>query len=225
MPIGIGIGSAVAGIGSSLIGADAARRAGNQQADAQERARADFAPWREVGGSAVYSLADLYGLSRTGGGPTGQPFNPSSLEAFRNSPDYAFPLAEGTRALMNQKAMLGERVSGNMMKELETFGQGMATQNFQNYVNRLMGLSGQGAQAASGTAPYTAGVGNAQAAGIVGGANAITGGMQSGLSNYMLMNYLQQRQPAANVSAYSPLPSNWPGNAGSIPNANAWYGV
>ena len=81
-----GIISAVAGIGSAVIGsraagdaADAQVAASNQAAQLQlqtsreqisflERAaaqgRADIEPWRQVGGSALFELADLYGLSR-----------------------------------------------------------------------------------------------------------------------------------------------------------------
>lgn len=66
--------SAVVGIGSSLIGASATKNAADAaqegaeaaaqvQWDMYDQSREDLTPWREVGQSALYQLADLYGLA------------------------------------------------------------------------------------------------------------------------------------------------------------------
>ncbi len=106
MPLALPLAIVGGTVASALIGARASEKAADAQAAAQNQARADFLPFRDTGASAMYSLADLYGLSRTGGGPTGTPFGPSALEAFRQSPDYAFPLAEGTRSLLKIRSCL-----------------------------------------------------------------------------------------------------------------------
>jgi hypothetical protein len=82
----------------------------------------------------------------------------------------------------------GTLISGGQLKAGQEFGQGLATQQFGNYFNRLLSLSQLGQSAATGVsnAALTTGqnVGNtiqaggqATASGIVGSANAISGGL------------------------------------------------
>jgi hypothetical protein len=98
-------------------------------------------PYYRTGTSALTSLAQLYGLNGQ------QAFNDNALDAFRRSPDYAFALEEGGNAVTNQAAARGLLNSGNYLRDLTSFGQGLATQNFGNYANRLASLAGMGQSA------------------------------------------------------------------------------
>jgi hypothetical protein len=99
------------------------------------------------------------------------------------SPGYQFRLGEGLKALERSAAARGTLLTGGAMKGLQRYAQDYASGEYGNRVNQLMGLSQLGMNAAGGAG--TAGsayanqagdlqtqIGNAQAAGTVGGANA-----------------------------------------------------
>ena len=71
---------------------------------------------------------------------------------FQNSPDYAFALDQGTKALDRSAASRGRLYSGGYGEDLTRFGQGLATQNADNYWAKLAGRAGQGYSATSGLA-------------------------------------------------------------------------
>jgi hypothetical protein len=88
-------------------------------------------------------------------------------------------------------------ISGNQIQAQTQYGQGLATQNLQNYLGQLNTMSGQGVSAASGIAqPNTTGANNAgndiMGAGTAQGAGAlgIAGAGNQTLTNY-LANYKQ----------------------------------
>lgn len=179
-------------IGSSLLGSSAASKAASQQANAANRAadlqneqyqqtRADQEPWRQAGVNALGKLSsgDVMGYM---------------------DPSYQFRLNEGLKAIRNRAGSQGQIFSGNTLKGLEGYGQSMASQEYNNAFNRLGTLAGFGtnANAANATAGqnYATGAGNmitggaaAQAAGGVGAANAVTGGLGTYL-NYNQGNNL-----------------------------------
>jgi hypothetical protein len=64
--------------------------------------------------------------------------------SFFKSPGYEFRYDEGIRALDRSAASKGMLMSGGMMRELERYGQGLATSEFGNYANRLASLAGIG---------------------------------------------------------------------------------
>lgn len=207
MPIGIGtalLGSAALGFGGAALSANAAKDAAKAQGRAARRAEARFAPFTNVGQGAVTTLGQLFGI-----GADGQQTNPD-FSAFFNSPDYEFARSEGLKALEFSNAAKGQLNSGNNLRDLVQFGQGLATQNFGNYFSRLLQLSNLGAQAAGGQAQQIGNQGQAQASGIVGSANAINQGL-SGIGNNLALASLLQ--PGNNPSAYSstpPLPTPSP---------------
>lgn len=207
----------IAAIGGSLISGFFASRAANKaakvQAEAAQRAtevqremfnlvRGDLSRYRQIGEGAVTSLGQLYGIDPTTGEATGQPFSAESLAAFRRSPDYRFALNEGIGAIEKSRAAKGLLQSGGTAKELQSFGSGLASQNFGNYVSRLMQLAGIGESAASqtgqaalqtgrGIAGSELGRGEALASGYVGSGNALTttiGDISKNLSLYRLTN-------------------------------------
>lgn len=197
-----GIAIAGASIGSALIGSSAARSAADTQADAetnalafQQQQAAKLNPFINVGTGATYSLGQLYGIGQDG---TSTPAN-ADYSQFYNSPDYQFAQQQGNLALTRQENAAGLNLSGGALKDFATFNQGLASQQYGNYFNRLMGLAQLGSSAAS--AGVGAGnaiantmgqIGQSQASGIIGGANAITGSVNSGITNSLLYNAINR---------------------------------
>lgn len=207
------LGAGVLGAGATMYGANKAagvqKDAANQAAAAQreamdyqkanyDRSRGDLDPFIQNGAGASNTLAEAYGLR--GQTALGQ----SSLEAFRNSPDYAWALKGGSEALDNSAAAKGGVLGGNQIRAQTEYGQGLATQNLQNYFQRLSGMSGQGIQAggilgqigsstgaqvgasANNVGNSLMGAGTAEASGILGGVK----GFQSGLSSLSLYSQM-----------------------------------
>jgi hypothetical protein len=153
---------------------------------------------------------------------------------FVTDPGYNFRFTEGQKALERNAAARGGLISGGALKAATRFGQDMGSQEFTNAFNRyqinrsnqinpLQGFmsGGQSATNFLGTAgaANAANVGNlmtggaaAQAAGQVGMANAVTGGLGTYL-NYNqgnnLLNALQRNQnmQLVNTGGYSNVPS------------------
>lgn len=207
------LGAGLLGAGASIYGANKASQAqssaANQAAAAQreameyqkanyDKASGNLSPFIQSGQGANSLLAEAYGLS--GKTALGQ----SSLEAFRNSPDYQFALKGGSEALDNSAAAKGGVLGGNQIRAQTEYGQGLATQNLQNYFAKLSGMSGQGIQAGGylGSIGASTGTqvgassnnmgnslmaaGTAEASGIKG----MVGGFNQGLSSLSLYNQM-----------------------------------
>jgi hypothetical protein len=201
-----------AGIGGSLLSSDAARHAANVQADAAttaaqagqstqlqmfEEGRADTAPWRKAGETALNTL-----LEKVQAGPG----------VYTTSPGYQWRLDEGTRALERSAAAKGGLLGGGTGKALTRYGQDYATNDYQNFLanyyasltpyQSLAGVgqtvAAQNAQQGNQVAANIAAgnlnaaniAGQAQAGGIINQANAYTGAANTGLNNYFLWKYL-----------------------------------
>lgn len=215
MPVAAPLIIAGGSIASGLIGANAAKSAANAQLEAENNAlsfqksifdktQANFEPYLNVGRGATYSLGQLYGIGKDG---NSIPAN-ADYSQFYNSPDYDFAKQQGELGLTRAENARGMNLSGGALKDIADYNQGLASQQFGNYFNRLLSLSqlGNNAAAAAGNsgANFSNQIGNtmgamgqSQASGIVGGANAITGGINSGITNSLLYN-------ALNRSSYSP---------------------
>lgn len=198
--------TAAAIVGSTLISSDAARSAGNTQADAANRA-ADLQyrqyqedvvrqkPFYEAG---VNALPELVAASK---------YTPFGMQQFQQDPGYAFRLSEGQKQLDRSAAARGGLISGGALKAAQRYGQEMGSQEYTNAFNRyqaerqarlnpLQSLTGMSQTTANtlGAAGQNmaSNVGNAmgsgaaaRASGYVGQANALT----SGLGTYL--NYTQ----------------------------------
>jgi hypothetical protein len=209
---------AVASIKASKTQASAAQQAADIQKSQFEQTREDQAPYRQAGYNA---LAEL---QRTAGNVPGAfKFGAGDYQA---DPGYAFRLAEGQKALDRQAAARGGLISGGALRAAQRYGQEMGSQEFGNAYNRALtgyntevarenqlynrqaALAGIGQTATNlvGQAGqnYATNVGNlmtsagaANAAGQVGMANALTGGLGTYL-NYTqgnaLLNALQNRR-------------------------------
>ena len=193
MPFAAAVGAAGA-IGGALISSSGAKSAANTQAQAADEAaslqnqqyqqtQANLAPFMSLGTNAIPFLQNALGI---GPGGSGQ-INPTQFIA---SPGYQFQMQQGLQGVNAAAAARGGVNSGNTMKALTSFGQGLAGQNFQQYLNNLYqtigggqnaaaSLGGFGASAAQAAGNFGVGAGNAQAAGTVGSANALSGGLGS----------------------------------------------
>jgi hypothetical protein len=213
--------------------AGAADRAAELQREQYEQTRADQTPYREAGYNA---LAEM---QRTAGNVPGA-FK-FGMSDFTADPGYGFRFSEGQKALDRQAAARGGLMSGGALKAATRFGQEMGSQEYQSAYNRALtgyntgvasenqlynrqaGLAGIGQTSANlvGQAGqnYATNAGNmmtsgaaANAAGQVGAANAITGGLGTYI-NYNqgnnLVNALQRNQnmQLVNTGGYLNVPS------------------
>lgn len=69
------------------------------------------------------------------------------MSGFEQSPGYQFRMQQGQQAIERAAAAAGSYGSGANLKDLTRFGQGVASQEYGSYVNRLLGLQQIGAQA------------------------------------------------------------------------------
>ena len=184
--------------------ADAQQRALDLQRDIYLSQLGLQQPFREAGVTAQNRLLDLLGLSANktapGYGTMAQDFG---MQQFQADPGYAFRLAEGQKALERSAAARGGLLSGSALKGAQRFGQDLASQEYQNAFNRyqaeranrlqpLASLTAAG-QGAAGALSNVAGqygqqagagitdIGRAQAAGQMGGATALAGGITGAL--------------------------------------------
>lgn len=206
-------------LGTTLAGdyfaGDAAKDAGKTQAAAAAAAiaeqrrqydlnRADLAPYREAGSTAIGQLS--------AGTADGADFNRDfTMADFTKDPGYQFRMDEGTHALEGSAAARGGLLSGRAGKELERYGQDYASGEYSNAYNRfnadrttrfnrLAGVAGIG-QTATNTgiqsdnnntnsiADLTLERANAQAAGRIGEGNAYRQGLDSLADFYRTRKY------------------------------------
>ncbi len=174
----MGIETAI--IGSALIGGalqkrsadkatraqqDSAREANALQRYMYDTTRADTAPYRKAGTTALTQIQALLK-------------NPNSI---RNTADYKFGMGEGINALENSATARGMTYSGAQSKALTRFGQNYAGTKLDETYNRLAGVAGIGQtgvnQAGAAGGAYAANVGNNLIGmGNAGAANALAKG-------------------------------------------------
>ena len=210
--------AAIAGgtsIVSGLIGSRAAKKAAAQQAAAireasatQERmfqqGRQDLAPYRDIGYTALKDITAQ------------QPYLTGKFEDYRDQyldPSMAFRLGIGEQTTQRAANVGGGAIGGNTLRALQDYSQGLASTEYSNAFNRfqtergniyntLANIAGMGQGAvntgvAAGQATaqnlgqLAVGAGQAQAAGTIGSANAIAGGL-GGVGNAAQMFALGQ---------------------------------
>lgn len=147
---------------------------------------------------------------------------------FIKDPGYQFRMDEGLKGVEHSAAARGGLFSGQAAKELERYGQGFASNEFNNAYNRdttnksnlysrMAGISGTGLNAASGAATnalsnqqqINTGIANNTAANAMGQASSFNNALGSGLNYWQQQQYLNKMKPAGSTSGgYSP---NWGG--------------
>ena len=137
--------TAAAGLAGSAMQSSAAK-SGQNAAQAQfAQQRDDLAPYRDASTGSLQAQQDLLGLNGPGAAST-------AMGNFQTSPGYQFSLDQGLRGVDAGAAASGLLRSGATLKAEQTFGTGLADQEFTNYYNRLYNLSQLGEQAAAGNA-------------------------------------------------------------------------
>jgi len=197
----LGLGS----IGASLYGANQAGKAADTQAAAAREGnamqlamynqnRADQMPWLTQGKTRLEQLAAMMGTN-------GSLLKPFSMADYQASPNYNFVRGEGMRGIMNNQGMRSGYNSGNTLKALSRYNQGLASNEYQNaynnftnnqtnVFNRLAALSGTGQTTASnlGAAGQNTAnqlsqgyqnAGDARAQGYVANSNAVNSGLNN----------------------------------------------
>lgn len=178
--------------------ANSAISSGNNQAanisSAQyQQSRDDLAPWRGVGQNALYAVSALNGIAVPGmSAAENQKIYDAASNNFKASPGYSFRLNEGINALDKSAASQGRLRSGAQDKAILRYGDGLASQEYGNYMNRLSSTAGIGQTATTQTASLGASNastlsnlavnnGNARASGYQNAAGAVNTGFQNAL--------------------------------------------
>lgn len=235
MPFGAaaaGLG-AVGSIGSAFIGSAAANKASQQQYQASQNAlglqqqmfqqgQQNLQPYMNLGAGASGQLANLYGIPGVNGSTGQQP----DFSSFTNSPDFLFAQSQGNKGVQQYLASTGQTQGSAGQQAISSFNQGLASQQYGNYFNRLTSLAGMGQGAATSSAGMAAQFGQTGgntmmagganlASGTIGSANAWSQGISGATSPFMLaamMNSFNNR----NQSAYGqPSPQLGPAGPGS----------
>ena len=151
------------------------------------------------------------GSSSNGSTGTNANTNPN-YAGFYNTPGYQFALGQSQQAIQRGASARGNLYSAGTLNQLNQNAAGYASQNYNNYVNQLMGLAGIGQNANSSTqsAATTAGnniaqnqlnAGTANASGILGGTGAWTsaiGNAAGQLGNYSMLTNLNNQNTNPN---------------------------
>jgi hypothetical protein len=211
-------------VGSAVIGGIASNKAAGTQAAAADRAAEGqermferqvelSEPWRKAGEQALNKLIPLTDYQNFG------------MDQFRADPGYSFRMSEGMKGLERSAAARGGLLSGATLKGIQRFGQDLGSQEYMNAFNRyqteraarlqpLQSLAGVGqttAQQIGQAGMQTAqNIGETQmsgaaarASGYVGGANALTGALNTGLNYYQGQQMMNRLAPAGGGGGYS----------------------
>lgn len=172
--------------------------------EAQDRSTGRLDPYREAGGQGFEEWKQRLGIGEDQGtGNYGSLLNQFTGDSVRTDPGYQFGLQQGERGINNRNAGSGNYLSGAGMKEINRYNQDYAGTKFNeaynrdaldkgrvnNYLSSLgqVGLNTTNQQNqneynnAIGIGNLLERKGNAQAAGIIGGANAWGGVIDSGI--------------------------------------------
>jgi hypothetical protein len=100
-------------------------------------------PYMQSGEKANTAVENIYGLN-------GAEAQNQSAGLYQTSPGYEWQMKQGIGAIDNSAAAKGLRKSGATLKSLQTYGQGMADQDYQRWLEGITGLGKQGAASAFG---------------------------------------------------------------------------
>lgn len=225
----VGTGTAIAiGAGAGLIGAkmtaDASKSAARTQADAANRAmaqeaamyaqsREDLGPYRESGYTALKDIERMKPFL------TAQ-FGPDQFAQYLD-PSMAFRQRLGTQATERLANVGGGAISGNTLRSLTDYGQGLASTEYANAFNRfqtergniyntLANIAGMGQNAvntgvnagqnfAAQQTGLITGQAAALGAGTVGAANAYSGALGN-VGNMAFLSSLMRPQAVAQAA-------------------------
>ena len=177
LPLLGALASGVLGMAAANKAARAQERSARDQIAYSEQTRDmirdDLSPYRQGGQTAWNALLSEYGLGA----------RPEGYGGYQSSPGYAWQMQQGQQAIDGSAAARGQLFSGATLRSQQQSGQGLAAQDYGNWLAGLGGLAGAGQNAAAGMATANTNnaqmagqalgsIGNARAAGAIGQANA-----------------------------------------------------
>lgn len=139
---GVTVGGSILG---GIMGSSSAKKAAKAQEQASQaaiaeqrrqydQARTDLMPWLLAGNSALNQLQQL---------------NSGNFDSFQSSPDYAYARDQMQQGVERGAAARGSLYSGGSQVDLANAMNGIASQNYGNYYNRLAQLAGVGQSTAT----------------------------------------------------------------------------
>jgi hypothetical protein len=203
-----GIASAAGGIADSAIGANAASTASGQQQQEINQAINVNQPYLNEGQTGLTNLTNLLQNGTFG---TPSTFTAPTLSQAEQTPGFQFVQEQGDKGILEGSAAGGGAISGGTLQALSQYNTGLADttynqifqQALQGYTANLAGNQQAfqqtlapveiGQQGATSISQLLQALGNSKAAGTVGSANAIEGGIgnaTNGISQALLMNSL-----------------------------------
>jgi hypothetical protein len=157
-------GPIISGIGSlfgGLFGASSASHAAQQQIAAEQQAQgqlqnsenqalgfqqnilgqnqSNYAPYLSAGANATGNLNEMLGTPGQGLlTPWTNTFTAPTAAQAEQTPGYQFQLQQGENAIQNSAAARGGLLSGQTLADMNSFGQGLASTNYQNTFNNAL---------------------------------------------------------------------------------------
>ena len=241
MAIGTGIAvaagvGALGGLGSALIGSNAATTAAGEQTQAEGNALAlqnqiyqqgvtNETPFVQSGQQALSSL-----MSGEASGAFSMPasaaptFTAPTLAQAQQTPGYQFTQQQGSKGILEGAGATGGAISGGTLKSLDQYNQNLATTNYSNIFNQALStyganLSTYQAQQAAKQQQYAQLMGTA---GLGQGAAASEAGIGASTGNTMaqLMASIGSSQAAGTVGSANAITS---GLTSGVNNATQTY--
>lgn len=126
----------------------------------REGATGYLAPYRDVGENALGPLSGLL-LGKQYDPATGKSVDLSPEQRaglFQQSPGYQFRLDQAIQSVQRSQASRGNLLSGGAQKELTQYSQGIASDEYSNYINQLASLATMGQNAATSSGGFEAGL-------------------------------------------------------------------
>lgn len=175
-----GVLQSAAGIYGSQNAAQAQQTADNSAINTQQQTLGNinniWGTQQNLGQGAQTALGTALGTN-------GQP---ADYSGFMNMPGYQFAVQQGTQAIQRQAASMGNAYTPNTAEAVGQYVTGTAAQDYNTYISQLMGAAGLGSTANQGLQTGQQNVGNnistlqqnigqAQASGVQGAANAVGG--------------------------------------------------
>lgn len=187
--------SIIGGIASAIIGKKSADKAAAQASQGFNYLKDnEFVQGAQTrGGLASANIGALLGL---GGN---QAAANAAFDQYRGSTGYQFRLGQGIDAIEQSGAARGLLNSGATMKALNEYGQGLASAEFQNYLQALGGVESTGLGAAYNTASQGTSAGQVAAQYTRAGASDIMGGLGSALQGF---STYRSSQPSSNSGSW-----------------------
>lgn len=124
-------------IGQAIFGGSKAQSQQNSHNEAYPWLQQQYAGQVGTGTGATSMLGNLLGLGDTQAGT-------DAFNQYKNSAGYQADEHAGTQAITNNNAARGLLQSGDTLKSISQYGTDLTNKYYQNYLNDLLGLSGQG---------------------------------------------------------------------------------